>query len=108
MPTFFFLSPGRRVARIFEAFENERRAAVIRPLLVPQDENKRLAAEWRLFLKAHLAMESEGPQKISFIRKVHPSHAKPLVLKRSKNEHHSAAICPFLVCQHENERFAAE
>ena len=97
MPIFFFSrSPGRRVVRIFEASENERRAAAIRPLLVPQDENKRLAAEWRLFLKAHFVMLSEGSQKISFIRKVHPSHANPLVLKRSKNEHHSAAICPLL------------
>ena len=57
------------MARIFEAFENERRAAAIRPLLVPQDENKRLAAEWRLFLKAHFAKHSEGHKKINFIPK---------------------------------------
>ena len=45
----------------FEALENERRSAAICPLLVRQDGNERLAAEWRLFLKAPFTMHSEGP-----------------------------------------------
>ena len=47
----------------FEALENERHSAAICPLLVCQDENERLAAEWRTFLKAHYASESGGHEK---------------------------------------------
>ena len=69
----------------FEALENERHSAAICPLLVRQDENDRLAAEWRPFLKPHFAMHSEGHNKNLFHSKCVPlSRETPCLEKKQK------------------------
>ena len=49
------------------------------------------------FSRLPMHVNPRGITKIQFIRNVHPSHAKPLVMKGKKNEHIAAEWREFII-----------